>query len=115
MKRSDYETNNMSFDSMRPFYNQKTSELQKHSESIRTSFKQMNTIDTPVNPEMVYIKNKVLSGLYSTNDENEGKDKSLITRPMDTRQRKRLKLPKIREKLTLHISDRGPEILDEKE
>lgn len=111
MKRKDYEKNNMSFDSMRPFYNIKTEELQKHSDNVASGLKQPQEIREPVDPKMVFLKNKISSSLLIQKQfKANGDDKLLIGGSRGGK----LRLPKIREKLTLHITSNGAQILDQK-
>lgn len=91
----------------------KTDELRRHTESVNRSLQQIpRDSKSPIDPEMIFLKNRVKTNLLiNKTPKQESNDHSLIAGP---RRGGRLKLPKIREKLTLHITDNGTEILDEK-
>lgn len=112
MRRRDYELNNMSFDNSRPFYSLNVSGF--HIDSSNNDFPQ--PVAPPVDNKLDLLKRKVSHSLLTSKQDTsytEGIDQSLIgggKKNIGTK----LKLPVLREKYTLHITNRGPKILASK-
>jgi len=118
MKRRDYELNSMSLENVRPFYDIKVGELSLESKERNINeYQSAKPVEKIINHEMEFLKNKISSSLLinkTIQNLNESEDQSLITSQNKLKSGKGIKLPQIREKLTLHITTQGTKILDEK-
>ena len=109
MKRRDYELRNMSLENLRPFYTKNDSQ---HSLDVNPQ-RVINQEKSDSEIEMEMLKKKVYNSLLihkAPSSYNENDDKSLIG-PLRPFTKGKIKLPKLRENITLHITSRGTTVV----
>lgn len=109
MRRRDYELSNMSFDNIRPFYRSTDQHADSspqiyHDESFTEEESELYTLKREISKNL--LVNKPVGYTQEHNDFSKAHP--------DTKGDERVKLPKLRQNLTLHLTTHGPTVIQPK-
>jgi hypothetical protein len=110
MRRRDYERNNISLDNIRPFYQVSSMHSFENPNSI-TLIEQPKQNKTQLQKLQRIVSHSLLVNEQVETPEESDQKSSIGFKPLYSRNR--VRLPKLREKFTLHLTTQGPKMINQ--